>query len=338
MWKIANIINGSGVGISGRSALNYLELHDEAWPSSGGQRIIKTIDPSVPHDDEWARGRTKLGQGMVLFSPGVPAMLQGTEWLEDTDFGTNADGSSKIDWSHLTTYATTYRFYQDAIRFRRQYGAFRANAGHQVFHTNEGGNVIAFQRYDGSGNVFVVIANFSNTNYNVYRLGMPQAGTWTEVLNSQSAVYSGNGIDNPTPFASQAIAYDGFAQSAEIRIPRMGFLVLKWGTNVVDVADPAEAASGAGAIAFRAVSPNPAPDAARFEFTLSRPGAVTVTVHDAAGRAVASTAAREFAAGPQSIVWDGRGADGARAPAGVYFARLTFDGAAVVRKFVRIGS
>ena len=274
---------------------------------------------------------------MVLFSPGVPAMLQGTEWLDDTDFGTNADGSSKIDWSKRTTYATTYDFYADAIRFRRGHAAFRANSGHQIFHTNEGGNVIAFQRWDALGGVFVVLANFSNTDYNVYRLGLPQAGTWHELLNSQSTKYDGNGIDNPNPISSQPIAYDGFAQSAEIRIPRMGFVLLGWGTSPVDAGNLSGVDTGTNAIAFRAVTPNPAPDAARFEFTLSRPGAVTVSVHDAAGRSVATLPTRDFATGPQSIVWDGRVESGTRAPAGVYFARLSLEGAAVVRKFVRIG-
>jgi 1,4-alpha-glucan branching enzyme len=332
MAKIAGIVNGSGAGIQGRSAFNYLELHDEAWPASGGQRFVKTIDPSAPHDDEWARGRTKLGQGMVLFSPGVPALLQGTEWLEDTDFGTAADGSSKIDWSKMTTYASTYRFYQDAIRFRRAYGSFRANAGHQVFHVNDGGNVIAFQRWDLSGNVFVVIANFGTTDYPVYRLGLPQAGAWTEVLNSQSAVYGGSGLDNPLPIASQAIAYDGYGQSAEIRIPKMGFLLLKWGTNTVGVPSTGPAPA---AFAFGAVVPNPAPAAARFEFTQPAPGRARVTVHDAAGRVVAVVADRAFGAGPQAATWDGALAAGGPAPAGVYFARIEAAGTAIVRKFVR---
>ena len=38
MWKIRNIIYGSGNYLSYRHATNYLELHDECWPTSGGQR------------------------------------------------------------------------------------------------------------------------------------------------------------------------------------------------------------------------------------------------------------------------------------------------------------
>ena len=56
----------------------------------------------------------KLAQGLTLLAPGVPAFLMGGEWLEDTDFGT--DAANKIDWSKQTTYASVYAFFQDAIR------------------------------------------------------------------------------------------------------------------------------------------------------------------------------------------------------------------------------
>ncbi|MHC4236639.1 MAG: hypothetical protein ACYSUQ_16110 [Planctomycetota bacterium] len=87
MWRISNIINGGGTYLSNTNVANYLELHDEAWPDSGGQRMVKSIDTTFPHDDIYAKGRTKLGQGVVMFAPGIPMILQGTEWLEDTGFG-----------------------------------------------------------------------------------------------------------------------------------------------------------------------------------------------------------------------------------------------------------
>ena len=73
MWKIRNIINGGGTYLNGRYVTNYFELHDECWPSSGGQRMVKTIDTTAPHDDQYAKGRTKLAQGIVLTAPGIPA-------------------------------------------------------------------------------------------------------------------------------------------------------------------------------------------------------------------------------------------------------------------------
>ncbi|MFO0838703.1 MAG: alpha-amylase family glycosyl hydrolase [Phycisphaerae bacterium] len=229
MWKIANIINGGGAYLENTYVSHYLELHDEAWPSSGGQRMVRTIDTTAPYDDIYAKGRTKLGQGIVMFAPGIPIFHQGTEWLEDTNFGGgSAGGADRIDWSKKTTYAKIYRYYQDMIAIRMANAAFRSGSPRQVFHLNESGNVIAFQRYDGAGNVCVVIANFSNINYTSYILGLPQPGNWYELLNSQATQYDGNGMVNATTIQTIATPRDGFAQSATIAVPQMGMLVLRW--------------------------------------------------------------------------------------------------------------
>lgn len=229
MFKIQNIINGSGPYMTNVNVTNYLELHDEAWASSGGQRFVKTIDTTFPHDDQWAKGRTKLGQGIVFCAPGIPAILQGTEWLEDTNFGGgNAGGADRIDWSKKVTYAKIFRYYKDLIAVRKSNGALRANAGHQVFHVNDGGNVIAFRRWDLSGNEIVIVANFSNSNYPSYQIGVPHGGTWYELINSQAAGYDGNGWHNGGGIVTSSADYDGFNDSLLLKIPMMGLIVLRY--------------------------------------------------------------------------------------------------------------
>ena len=223
MWRLRDAVNGGGQYLSGKRVMNYFELHDECWESSGGQRAVKTIDPTFPHNDQWARGRTMLAQGFTAMSPGIPAALMGTEWLEDAGFE-----AEKIDWSKKTTYNQVLAFYRDLYALRVGNTALRADSPHGVFHVNEGGNVLAFQRFNLDGLVYVVVANFSNTDYPVYRIGLPQGGRWGEVLNSQSAAYAGGGLDNPGTIDSEPVAYDGFAQSAEIRLGKMALAVLQW--------------------------------------------------------------------------------------------------------------
>jgi len=224
VWKIRNIVNGSGTYLSNTNVLNYFELHDECWPSSGGQRMVKTIDTTFPHDDVYAKGRTKLAQGIVMTAPGIPMILQGTEWLEDTQFGGgSAGGADRIDWSKKVTYANIFAYYRDLIAVRRSNCACRSDSGHQVIHENESGNVIAWQRYDLSGNILVIVANFSNTNYTNYNIDLPQGGTWYEILNSQAAEYDGNGWGN----GGQVTAAGSSPHTASMVIPQMGLLVLR---------------------------------------------------------------------------------------------------------------
>jgi hypothetical protein len=69
------------------------------------------------------------------------------------------------------------------------------------------------------------------------------------------------------------------------------------------------------------VSPNPGP-AHHVSFALPQKAQVELGVYDLLGRRVALLAKGEFPAGEYTRTWDGRGADGAQAAAGVYFYRL----------------
>ncbi len=337
MWKIHQIIDGSGQYLNGRHVVNYLELHDEAWPTSGGQRIVKTIDTTPPHDDVWAKGRVKLAQGLVLTAPGVPAILQGTEWLEDTDFGT--DLGNRIDWGKKTTYAPIFRYFRDLIALRRLSPALRADAPHDVFHSNDGTNVIAFQRYDGGGNVLVVVASFSNSDFASYRIGLPQPGDWYEIVNSQAPVYGGSGPTNPGTIVPDPIPQGGYAQSVEIAIPKMGFVVLAWGTptSIPDEPDaPADGSADGAATGARLLGafPNPSNPRTTVAFTLPVPSTVNLAVYDAAGRKVRLLADRRFDAGEGRVVWDGRDDGGAPLSSGIYFVRMVSSGETDTRKVV----
>lgn len=331
MWKIRNIINGSGENLNGTKVVNYLELHDEAWPSSGGQRIVKTIDSTFPHDDMWAKGRVKLGQGLVMTAPGIPAMLMGSEWLEDTDFGTDLE--NRIDWSKKTTYASIYSYFQDLIALRKSNPALRADSGHDVFHLNESDNILAFQRYDSEGHVLVVVVNFDNANYPNYRIGLPQSGEWGEILNSQSLDYDGNGIENPGVFTTEAVPMDGYAQSAEIAVAQMGLIILEW--------DPGSSAVAEGegflhAAALRRIFPNPTLGQTGIEYRLPERAHLTLTVHDVTGRRVATLVDATSPAGDAMVNWDGRDARGRLAPAGIYTVRLDVGDEVTARKFTLV--
>ncbi|MBU1676176.1 alpha amylase C-terminal domain-containing protein, partial [bacterium] len=314
MWRVRAIIIGNGAYLEGRHVVNYLELHDEAWPSSGGQRIVKTIDTTAPHDDDWAKGRVKLAQGLVMTAPGIPAILQGTEWLDDTDFGT--DSANRIDWSKKTTYANIFAYFRDLIALRRTSPALRADAGVDVFHLNEGGNVLAFQRYDLSGNILVVVANFGNGDTPAYRIGLPQGGTWLEVLNSQDAAYDGNGITNPGDLVAEAVGADGFDQSAEIALPRMGLVVLAQDSGT---AVPGGAPDAGARVRLLGAYPNPFNPRVTIAFEMLRSGPVRVSIHDVSGRRVRTLVAGDFGAGVRRIVWDGADDAGGDVASGVYF-------------------
>jgi len=226
MWRIANIINGSGTNLEHSKVVNYLELHDEAWPSSGGQRIVQTIDTTAPHDDIWAKGRVKLAQGVVMTAPGIPMILQGSEWLESTGFGGgDPSGADRINWANKAAYAPIFAYFRDIIAARRSNPALWANSSRHVYHVNEDANVLAFRR-ERDDNDIVVVASFNNGDFTAYDLGLPRPGKWYELVNSQAPEYDGNGLVNRMLEAAGPPLH-GFGQSATIQIPQMGLLVLR---------------------------------------------------------------------------------------------------------------
>jgi 1,4-alpha-glucan branching enzyme len=328
MWVIADILDGSGAYLSGRYVMNYLELHDEAWPSSGGQRMVRTIDTTAPHDDQYAKGRIKLAQGIVLTAPGIPAMLQGSEWLEDNNFGTDAE--NRLDWSHKTTYSGIFDYFSDVIHLRTSNAALRSDAGIEIFHVNDGSNVIAYRRTDYGGNDVVVAANFSNSDFGAYRIGVPVDGDWVEVVNSQDSAYMGNGATNPGTITADPIASDGYSQSVEITLAKMALVILTPGDGA-GIDGPAGPAAG---LRLHPPYPNPTAGGTRIAFDLAEPGRARIAIHDIAGRLVRVVEEREYPAGRAEISWDGSNGGGGRVAPGIYVIRVESGAKSAIRKAI----
>ena len=87
-------------------------------------------------------------------------------------------------------------------------------------------------------------------------------------------------------------------------------------------------------LALSAPRPNPARGAAALDFATPAAAQVRLEIFDTAGRRVHSLVDGMFAAGPHTASWDGTDERGARAEAGVYFARLAAGRDALVRRVV----
>ncbi|MBM3308078.1 MAG: carboxypeptidase regulatory-like domain-containing protein [Candidatus Eisenbacteria bacterium] len=73
------------------------------------------------------------------------------------------------------------------------------------------------------------------------------------------------------------------------------------------------------------VAPNPTGQGTAVEFSSPTTGPATVEIRTVGGRAVATLTADRAPGGFGRVLWDGRGADGARVASGVYLARLLTD-------------
>jgi len=219
--RLADAIDGVGL-VTGTRAFHYFELHDDAWPLNGRERAVRTIDTTFPHDDDFARDRTILGNGITLLSRGMPAILQGTEWLEDDGWEAN-----KIDWQHKTDYAGVFNLYSDLIGLRTTEEALFADSFLAVIQANDGANVLAFERSSPDGVNFVIVANFSDTGFGSYDLGSPRDTAYEVVLNSEDPAYGGSGEGSFGFVTPDGPGMDGRPQSMTVGLPARGLLVLR---------------------------------------------------------------------------------------------------------------
>ena len=81
-------------------------------------------------------------------------------------------------------------------------------------------SVAAWLRYGAEGDPPVlVVCNFTPVPRSNYRIGLPSAGTWREVFNSDADAYGGSGVGNYGAVTAGAQPSHGLPASAEVTLP-----------------------------------------------------------------------------------------------------------------------
>ncbi|KVV04313.1 MULTISPECIES: 1,4-alpha-glucan branching protein GlgB [unclassified Pseudomonas] len=88
-------------------------------------------------------------------------------------------------------------------------------------------SVYAWLRWSKAGKPLLVVANFTPVPREAYRIGVPFAGTWGEVLNSDAALYAGSNYGNGGGVHTHADASHGQPFSLALNLPPLGVLILE---------------------------------------------------------------------------------------------------------------
>ena len=149
-------------------------------------------------------------------------IFMGQEFLSSGTFA----NTPPLDWQKTTTYAGILAMYHDLIALRRGLPGLRGDHV-AVFHVNDGAKVIAFRRWDQSGDDVVVVANFANHAFASYQVGLPRGGTWHVRFQGDARVYSPDFGDAPAAdVAAQAIARDGLPASGAVMLGPWSAIIL----------------------------------------------------------------------------------------------------------------
>jgi 1,4-alpha-glucan branching enzyme len=182
--------------------------------------------------DLWQKHATlRTLYGYMFGHPGKKLMFMGSE------FGQWREWSSEesLDW-HLADdplHGGLRRWVQDLNRVYQQEHALHEvdfeGAGFAWIdcHDNENSVVSLIRRARDARDFVVVIANFTPVPRPGYRIGVPEAGWYREVLNSDAAIYGGSNMGNAGGLHAEPIPDHGFEQSLSLTVPPLGFVLLK---------------------------------------------------------------------------------------------------------------
>ncbi|SHI39920.1 1,4-alpha-glucan branching enzyme, partial [Actinomyces denticolens] len=189
------------------------KMPGDAWQELAGLRALYAYQWSHP-------GKQLLFMGQEIG--------QGAEW--------NADNS--LDWWILDDpgHAGLLRLVTDLNHFYVSSPAMWADDfSHRGFEWIEAGdgdhNVISYLRKgtgpDGRSDLVAVIVNFAGTPHEGYRVGLPFAGGWDEIINTDSEIYGGSGVSNLGHVEAEELPWNGRPASVRLRVPPMGAIFLR---------------------------------------------------------------------------------------------------------------
>ncbi len=167
--------------------------------------------------------------GFMYGHPGKKLLFMGNEFAQVAEW--NHDSS--LDWHLLDEPA--HRGVQTLVRdlnsIYTQYPAL-----HQM-DTERGGfewldwqdqdhSIFAWLRHDRSGHHMICISNMTPVVRHDYRAGVPAAGTYREILNTDNSVYAGSGMRNSGDLRTESQPAQNQTHSIRLTLPPLATLFI----------------------------------------------------------------------------------------------------------------
>jgi len=180
--------------------------------------------------DEWQQfASLRLLFGYMWTHPGKKLLFMGGEFGQRREW----QHDESLEW-HVLQYplhAGVARWVRDLNRVLRETPSLHeqdfVEGGFQWVDCDDADvSVIAFLRKSRSGDLALVVCNFTPVPREAYRFGVPRGGVWRERLNSDAGVYGGSDLGNLGSLSAGATPSHGQAQSLSMRLPPLAIVVL----------------------------------------------------------------------------------------------------------------
>ncbi len=201
---------------------NYLLpiSHDEVVHGKG------TLWTRMPGDDFARAAGVRALLAYMWSHPGKQLLFMGQEFGQATEWSEERG----LDWYQLDD-AGTGRYHRGILGLTRDLNAaYRAHPALWSQDTTPHGfswidandtenNVLSFLRLGSDGSVVACLYNFAGVTHSEYRVGLPAAGRWREILNTDAAAYHGSGQGNLGSVVATGQPWHGRPASAPVLLP-----------------------------------------------------------------------------------------------------------------------
>lgn len=107
-----------------------------------------------------------------------------------------------------------------------------------IAHDDNTQNIIVFRRIDEDGQEIIVVCNFAPITRENYRIGVPDATSYSEIFNTEDERYGGSGIKNAGALRLKKKPDHEFKQSIEMTVPPLSVVFLKGKPRKANTAKP----------------------------------------------------------------------------------------------------
>ena len=166
----------------------------------------------------------------MLTHPGKKLLMMGSEFGQWNEW----HFEQSLDWRLLANEENrkTQTFFKAANAFYLEHKElweldFSWEGFEWIQADDNQADTVAFVRRDKKGGALVVVCNFSPVDRTGYRIGVPAAGQYTCIFNTDDEAYGGQGRGDKAPVKSEYVPCHGRGQSLVLTLPPMSAVVYR---------------------------------------------------------------------------------------------------------------
>ncbi len=182
--------------------------------------------------DEWQKfANLRSLFGYMFTHPGKKTLFMGMEFGQTSEWNANDD----LNWQLLNhaPHQQLKHFVGDLNKVYRQEPAlytddFSTNGFEWIDCHNAKHSVVAFIRNDKYSDDFIVtVCNFTPTVHHNYWVGVPKAGYYQEILNSDAEIYGGSGVGHEDGKEAHAWEHPTWPYALSLTLPPLAVMLFK---------------------------------------------------------------------------------------------------------------